>query len=88
MDTESRKKITSRLRRIEGQVRGVQRMVDEEADCGDILNQIAAIKSATHQVGVLMFEKHAQECIQRSLREGNQEESFKEIVRVMGRFVT
>ncbi|NLB18270.1 MAG: metal-sensing transcriptional repressor, partial [Syntrophomonadaceae bacterium] len=52
------------------------------------LTEIASIKSATHQVGVLMFEKRAQECVQRSLREGNQEESIKEIVRVMGRFVT
>ncbi|MDD4171542.1 MAG: metal-sensitive transcriptional regulator [Syntrophomonas sp.] len=87
METETRRKIISRLRRIEGQVRGVQRMVEEEADCGEILNQIAAIKSAVHHAGVLMFENHAQECIARSLKEGDQERSFDEIVRVMGRFI-
>ncbi len=43
MQTEERKKIISRLKRIEGQVRGVQRMIDEEANCSEILNQIAAI---------------------------------------------
>jgi len=87
METEIRRKIISRLRRIEGQVRGVQRMVEEEADCGEILNQIAAIKSAVHHAGVLMFENHAQECIARSLQKGDQEQSFDEIVRVMGRFI-
>jgi DNA-binding FrmR family transcriptional regulator len=87
METEIRRKIISRLRRIEGQVRGVQRMVEEEADCGEILNQIAAIKSAVHHAGVLMFENHAQECIARSLQQGDQEQSFDEIVRVMGRFI-
>ena len=87
MQTEVQKRIISRLRRIEGQVRGVQRMIEAEADCGDILNQIAAIKSAVHHAGIILFENHAQECIAKSLQEGEQEQSFEEIVRVMGRFI-
>jgi len=87
MQTDTRKKVIARLRRIEGQVRGVQRMIEEEADCGEILNQIAAIKSAVHHAGVIMFENHAQECISKSLKQGDNEQTFEEIVRVMGRFI-
>jgi DNA-binding FrmR family transcriptional regulator len=87
MQTEKKKRVISRLRRIEGQVRGVQRMIEEDADCGEILNQIAAIKSAVHHAGIILFETHAQECIAKALQEGDQEQSFEEMVRVMGRFI-
>lgn len=46
--------LTARLRRIEGQVRGIQRMIDEDRDCTEILQQMAAIRSATHQVSLLL----------------------------------
>lgn len=87
MQTETRRKVIARLRRIEGQVRGVQRMIEEEADCGEILNQIAAIKSAVHHAGIIMFENHAQECIARSLQQGDNDQKFEEMVKVMGRFI-
>lgn len=87
MQTDLQKKVISRLRRIEGQVRGVQRMIEEEADCGEILNQIAAIKSAVHHAGIILFESHAQECIAKSLQDGDREQGFEEMVRVMGRFI-
>jgi len=87
MQTEIRRKVIARLRRIEGQVRGVQRMIEEDADCGEILNQIAAIKSAVHHAGIIMFENHAQECIAKSLQNGDHDEHFEEIVKVMGRFI-
>ncbi|HPT69713.1 MAG TPA: metal-sensitive transcriptional regulator [Syntrophomonas sp.] len=86
-DQDVRKSILIRLRRIEGQVRGVQRMIENEAECGEIMNQIAAIKSAVNQVGLLVFENHARECIARSLQEEDNEQSFDEIVRMMGRFI-
>jgi len=84
---DSRRSILIRLRRIEGQVRGVQRMIENEDDCSEIMNQIAAIKSAVNQVGLLVFENHARECIARSLQEENSEQSFDEIVKMMGRFI-
>lgn len=87
MEKDIRKKVIARLKRIEGQVRGVQRMIADEADCGEILNQIAAIKSAVHHAGIIMFENHAQQCIAKSLQQGNQDENFEEIVKVMGRFI-
>jgi DNA-binding FrmR family transcriptional regulator len=62
-------------------------MIEEEADCGEILNQIAAIKSAVNQAGIVIFENHARHCIIKSLSEDDQDQSLEEIVRVMGRFI-
>lgn len=58
-----RKSILVRLRRIEGQVKGIQRMIEEEEDCEQILNQVSAVRSAVNQVGVMVFKKYAKECI-------------------------
>lgn len=52
-----------RLKRIEGQVRGIQKMVDEDRYCVDILVQIAAVKSAMHQVGLTILESHTRGCV-------------------------
>jgi DNA-binding FrmR family transcriptional regulator len=52
-----------RLRRLEGQVRGVQKMLDEERDCREILQQLAAIRSATHQASLVVVREHAAACL-------------------------
>lgn len=52
-----------RLKRIEGQVRGVQRMVEEERACADILQQMAAIRSAVHQASLIVARAHAAQCL-------------------------
>lgn len=87
MQTDLKKSILLRLRRIEGQVRGVQRMIEEDEECGEIMNQIAAIKSAVNHVGILFFENHARDCIFRSINEEDNEQVFNEIVKMMGRFI-
>lgn len=87
MQTDPKKSILLRLKRIEGQVRGVQRMIDEEAACSEIMNQIAAIKSAVNHVGILVFENHARDCIYKSLNDDNGEQRFDEVVKMMERFI-
>jgi DNA-binding FrmR family transcriptional regulator len=57
-----RREITTRLRRIEGQVRGLQRMVDEERDCETILIQLMAARSALDKVGLLIVSNYIDEC--------------------------
>jgi DNA-binding FrmR family transcriptional regulator len=52
-----------RLRRIEGQVRGVERMVEDERYCVEILDQIAAARTALEQVGLRLLEDHARHCV-------------------------
>lgn len=52
-----------RLRRIEGQVRGIQRMVDEDVYCIDILTQVSAINKALHSVSIQLLEDHVRRCV-------------------------
>jgi DNA-binding FrmR family transcriptional regulator len=55
--------IHNRLRRIEGQVRGLQRMVDEDAYCVDVLTQVAAVQTALEQVAVHVLDAHVRGCV-------------------------
>lgn len=86
-EEDARKSILMRLRRIEGQVRGVQRMIEQEADCGEILTQVAAIKSAVNQVGLLVFENHARDCLALVTLDDSDGEGLKDIVAMMGRLI-
>jgi DNA-binding FrmR family transcriptional regulator len=58
-----RREITKRLRRVEGQIRGLQRMVDEERDCETILIQLMAARSALDKVGLLIVSNYIDECL-------------------------
>ena len=58
-----RREITARLRRVEGQVRGLQRMVDEERDCETVLIQLMAARSALDKVGLLIVSNYIDECL-------------------------
>ncbi|MEO1059106.1 MAG: metal-sensitive transcriptional regulator [Actinomycetota bacterium] len=52
-----------RLRRIEGQVRGIQRMVDEDAYCIDVLTQVSAVNKALHSVAIGLLDEHVRHCV-------------------------
>jgi len=60
---EDRKKIFSRLRRIEGQLRGLQRMVEKEAPCVDVLTQVSAVTSAMKKTGIAIVQFRLRQCI-------------------------
>ena len=60
--------LTVRLKRIEGQVRGVQKMVEEARDCSDILQQMTAIRSATHQASLVLARAYASRCLMEPTR--------------------
>jgi CsoR family transcriptional regulator, copper-sensing transcriptional repressor len=59
--------VLNRLARIEGQVRGLQRMIEEGKDCESVLTQLAAVKSALDRVGVLLISHRMRECLQEKL---------------------
>ena len=80
-----REALLSRLSRIEGQVRGVKRMVDEETYCIDVLTQINAVKAAIDQVGLLLLEDHIKGCVSTAVRQGDQSK-VDELVRAVERF--
>lgn len=60
---ENRKSVIRRLRLIEGQVKGIQKMVEEEQYCGDILIQVSAVRSAMNAVGGLVLENYMKTCL-------------------------
>ncbi|MEK4253786.1 metal-sensing transcriptional repressor [Ureibacillus sp. FSL K6-2830] len=78
--------IINRLKRIEGQVRGVQKMVEENRYCIDILVQISAIQAALKKVGLHLLERHANHCVSKAIREGSGEESLRELMDVIKQF--
>ncbi len=70
-DSVSQEDLIRRLKRIEGQVRGIQRMVEQERECGDILSQLSAVNEAVRRVSVLLAQRYAMECL------GEQDESSR-----------
>jgi len=62
-ETDPRAEMVRRLKRIEGQTRGVQKMVEEGRDCTDILHQLSAINEAVRSVSLLIAEQYAHECM-------------------------
>ena len=74
---EHKEDLLKRLRRAEGQVRGVQRMVEEDTYCIDILTQVSAATSALQSVALGLLEDHMAHCVVAAAREGGQEQEIK-----------
>lgn len=79
--------ITERLKRIEGQVRGLQRMIDEDRYCVDVLVQVAAVKAALNGVALMLLEGHARGCMQAAVRRGEGDEAISELMDVLGQLL-
>ncbi len=81
------KKIVDRLSRIEGQVRGLRRMVETDSDCFDFLKQVSAISGALRSLGTVVLEDHLRSCVSEAIRsEENAEELIDQVVRVFNKF--
>src|SRR5512133_947677 len=80
--------LQNRLRRIEGQVRGLQRMVDEEAYCVDILTQIGSVVSASEKVATILLKDHVEHCVRESIEKGERaDEKIEELTAAVERFL-
>lgn len=66
--TEHKEDLVKRLRRIEGQVRGIQRMIEEDKYCVDVLVQVAAVRAALYKVGFNILENHAHGCVLKAVQ--------------------
>jgi DNA-binding FrmR family transcriptional regulator len=62
------KRVLRRLKIIEGQVKGIQRMVEEENYCVDILRQISAVRAAINQAGMIILRRHVENCVSDAIR--------------------
>ena len=79
--------LLARLKRIEGQTRGVQKMVDEERYCIDVLTQISAIQAALDKVALGLLDDHVKHCVVGGAGPGSQEELTEEMMAAVGRLL-
>jgi DNA-binding FrmR family transcriptional regulator len=89
IDGETRGKVLRRLRRIEGQVQGIQRMVEEDKYCVDILLQLTAVQGAVEQVQRLLLGRHIESCVADAIRSGStrdRQKKMDELLEVFSRF--
>ncbi|HET6381246.1 MAG TPA: metal-sensitive transcriptional regulator [candidate division Zixibacteria bacterium] len=85
--TKDRRELLNRLRRIEGQARGLQGMVEREAYCLDILQQVDALTAAADQVRMLVLEDHIAGCLTHAIETGQGEPYVEEVMHVVRRAV-
>ena len=83
----SKEQLVTRLKRIEGQVRGVQRMVEDDRYCIDVITQISAIEAALEKVALGLLDGHTRHCVLGPGSEGLREERTEELVAAIGRLM-
>ena len=82
----NKKHLRDRLRRIEGQVRGLQRMVDEDQYCIDVLTQVNSAVSALRSVGMGLLDDHVRHCVRESMETGDADAKIEELLAAVARF--
>jgi DNA-binding FrmR family transcriptional regulator len=80
-------KVLARLRRIEGQVRGIKKMIEEDRYCIDVLTQVAAAKAALESVSLALLEDHMQHCVADAIKAGDGSEKVREVSAAIQRLV-
>lgn len=83
MQDETKAQCLKRLSRIEGQVRGVARMIDEDRYCIDVITQIAAVRAALGRVEEQLLETHVAHCVEHAIRSGDQEEQRQKVAELL-----
>ncbi|SER58371.1 metal-sensing transcriptional repressor [Salipaludibacillus aurantiacus] len=83
---EDKKLLIQRLKRVEGQVRGIQKMIEEDRYCVDILVQVSAVNAALKKVGYTLLEDHTRGCVTNAVKQGEGEETINELMKVIQQF--
>jgi CsoR family transcriptional regulator, copper-sensing transcriptional repressor len=85
--TRDKEEVRRRLRRIAGQVRGLEKMVDDDRYCIDVLTQVSAVKAALESVALLLLEDHVDHCVADAIRAGDGSEKVQELTSAIERLV-
>lgn len=87
----SRVELLNRLKKIEGQVKGIQRMIEDDKCCTDVMMQVSAIRSAINKVGGMMIERYVMECMQNGLKTSLQkseiDDNVKDVIDTIVKYV-
>ncbi len=78
--------IEKRLKKIEGQIRGIQKMVQEDKPCEEILIQIGAAKSDLHKTGQVVLEGHLHHCVLDGIHNGKEDETIEKLISALNQF--
>jgi DNA-binding FrmR family transcriptional regulator len=81
--TEDKPSLLARMRKIEGQAKGIQRMIEEDRYCIDIGQQLSALSAATDEVSLLILQSHIDGCVTDAIREQHGEEHIKELMETL-----
>jgi DNA-binding FrmR family transcriptional regulator len=85
--TASKDQLLKRLRRVEGQVRGIEGMVEDDRYCIDVLTQISAVQAALDKVALGLLDQHASHCVMGADDEGQRTERTEELMAAVGRLM-
>ena len=84
---ESKQEIVKRLKLIEGQVKGIQKMIEEDKYCIDILTQVAAVRAAINKVGVILLERHSKSCMENVIFSDDREKALQDLLNTVQKFL-
>jgi len=87
MNEETKKDVLPRLRKIEGQIRGIQRMVEKERYCIDIINQVTAVQRALNQVGLRVMKRHIETCVTDAIKSDGGDPIIGELMETIYKFI-
>jgi len=86
LNIQEKSDITRRLRKVGGQINGIEKMVNDSRYCVDILQQVIAARSALSQVALIIVESHTKSCVVNAIRDDRAEESIEELMKVLSKF--
>lgn len=84
---ESVRRVINRLSRIEGHIRGIKTMVQDDRPCPDVLVQVAAVRGALDRVARMILDEHLSQCVARAAQEGNIDAEIEELKAALDRFL-
>jgi len=87
LNEHSKKDASARLKKIEGQIRGIERMVEQKRYCVDILNQVAAVRRALDSFSMVLMKQHVRTCVSSAIRANKGEPVIEELIGTVERFV-
>lgn len=85
-EERNKEDLKKRLSRIEGQVRGIHRMIEEDRYCVDILNQVIAARAALGKVGMILLKSHMRGCVSSAIKEERSEQAIDELMDILAKF--
>ncbi|MGA1846712.1 metal-sensitive transcriptional regulator [Deferribacter abyssi] len=86
-DEDLKKDLLTRLAKIEGQVRGIVKMIETDKYCIDIINQVSAVRGALDKVALKILKKHVNTCVVNAIKSDDSEEIIEELIKTIDRYL-